>query len=234
MIKNSTTLMKRFIEEQLSPLIQSIKKPKTWNYAPSSTTTSYQKYVGLRNLGCICYMNSMMQQFFMIPALRYNLMCVDDGVAEDLKEYKGDQIDDNMMHQLQKLIAHLELSERSDYNPKEFCFAFKEFDGSPTNTAEQKDAQEFLNLIFDRLENALKPTSRKHLVNGIFGGKLCSQMVCSECGKLKNRAEDYLNLSLPVKGVKSVHESLAKLVEGEIINDYQCDGCNRKVDLQRR
>ena len=91
-------------------------------------------------------------------------MCVDDGKPEELKEYKGDMIDDNMLHQLQTLIAHLELSERNDYNPKPFCFAFKEFDGSPTNTGEQKDSQEFLNVLFDRLENALKPTSRKHLV----------------------------------------------------------------------
>lgn len=139
-----------------------------------------------------------------------------------------------MLHQLQKLISHLELSERNEYNPKPFCFAFKEFDGSPTNTAEQKDAQEFLNLLFDRLETALKPTTRKHLVEGIFGGKMCSQMVCPECGKMKNRMEDYLNLSLPVKGVKSIEESLQKQVEGEIIDDYMCDGCNRKVDLQKR
>jgi len=216
-------------------MIQTIKKPKIWNYAPPSTgESSSQKYVGLRNLGCICYMNSMMQQFFMIPAFRYNLLCVDDGKPEEFKEYKGERIDDNMMHQLQKLVAHLELSDRSEYNPMHFCFAFKEFDGQPTNTAEQKDAQEFLNLLFDRLENALKPTSRKHLVSGIFGGKMCSQMVCTECGKVKNRMEDYLNLSLPIKGLKSVEESLQKQVEGEVINDYQCDNCNRKVDLQKR
>jgi len=34
-------------------------------------------------------MNSMLQQFFMIPALRYNLLCVEDGVSEVFKEYKG-------------------------------------------------------------------------------------------------------------------------------------------------
>jgi len=53
----------------------------------------------------------------MIPALRYNLMCVNDGKDEEFKEYKGETIDDNMMHQTQKLIAHLELSERTEYNP---------------------------------------------------------------------------------------------------------------------
>jgi len=75
---------------------------------------------------------------------------------------------------MQKLLAHLELSQRMDYNPVGFCFAFKEFDGTPTNTSEQKDAQEFLNVLFDRVENVLKPTPRKYLLQSIFGGKTCS------------------------------------------------------------
>lgn len=106
----------------------------------------------------------------MIPALRYNLLCVDDQLPEDCQEFKGESVDDNLLHQLQKLMANLELSERMDYNPWEFCFAFKEFDGTPTNTAEQKDAQEFLNLAFDRLETALKGTSRRNLLQSVFGG----------------------------------------------------------------
>jgi len=100
----------------------------------------------------------------MIPAFRYNLLCVDDKVPENLVEYKGNTIDDNVLHQLQKLMAHLELSERSDYNPYEFCFAFKDFEGNPTNVGEQKDAQEFLTSAFDRIETLLKDTSRKYLL----------------------------------------------------------------------
>ena len=100
-------------------------------------TDPNQKYVGLKNLGCICYMISMMQQFFMIPAFRYNLLSVDDGLPaapNNLKSWECD--DDNMLHQIQKLIAHLELSERSEFDPKDFCFSFKEMDGSPTNISE--------------------------------------------------------------------------------------------------
>jgi len=37
---------------------------------------------------------------------------------------------------MQRLFTNLELSERMDYNPFGFCFAFKEFDGQPMNTAE--------------------------------------------------------------------------------------------------
>jgi ubiquitin C-terminal hydrolase len=76
--------MKKFLGQHLVPLISTIKKPKNWNYQPATAHEGAQKYVGLRNLGCICYMNSMMQQFFMTPAFRYNLLCVDDGKEENL------------------------------------------------------------------------------------------------------------------------------------------------------
>ena len=132
--------MDSFLKKCMLPLITRIKVHDGWGYVPSSSSSTKQAFVGLRNLGCICYMNSMMQQFFMIPQFRYQLLSADDKVPEDMKDYQGLQIDDNMLHQMQKVFAHLELSERQDYNPQEFCFAFKDLDGMPTNLREQKDA----------------------------------------------------------------------------------------------
>ena len=40
------------------------------------------------------------------------MLCVDDKVPDNLVTFKGSQVDDNMLHQLQKLFAHLELSNR--------------------------------------------------------------------------------------------------------------------------
>lgn len=71
-------------------------------------------------------------------------------------------------------MSNLEASERNDFNMRGFCYAYKDFDGSPTNHLEQKDSQEFLSMFMDRLENELKPTSRKYLVKNTFGGKTCS------------------------------------------------------------
>lgn len=31
-----------------------------------------------------------------------------------------------------------------------------------------------------------------------------------------------------------MHDSLGKLIEGEVISDYHCEGCNKKVDLSKR
>jgi ubiquitin carboxyl-terminal hydrolase 34 len=85
-------------------------------------------------------------------------------------------VDDNVLHQLQKMFGFLELSERQDYNPRDFCFAFKDFDGNPTNTHIQQDAQEFLNMAFDRIENLLKGTKEKYLLQSVFGGKTCNEV----------------------------------------------------------
>lgn len=63
-------------------------------------------------------------------------------------------------------------------------------------------------MAFDRMENLLRGTSRKYLVQSVFGGQTCSQVVCSECGTCKNRVEDFYNLSLTVKDTKSMAESL--------------------------
>lgn len=37
------------------------------------------KHAGMRNLGCICYLLSVMQQFFMIPAFRQGILEVNFG-----------------------------------------------------------------------------------------------------------------------------------------------------------
>ena len=42
-------------------------------------------------------MNSMLQQFYMIPAFRYSLLKVIDETPTKMVEYKDRMIDDNML-----------------------------------------------------------------------------------------------------------------------------------------
>lgn len=95
------------------------------SYNPHAEKRSKLNYVGIKNLGCICYMNSMLQQFFLIPSFRYCLLQVNDNKPPQYSEGKLD-IDDNVLHQLQKMFTFLELSERQYYNPHEFCHSFKD------------------------------------------------------------------------------------------------------------
>ena len=98
-------------------------------------------YAGIHNLGCICYMIAMLQQFFLTKPFRSLVLMADDGVEENLVKHASREIDDNLFHQLQTMFANLELTERQEYNPEDFCFAFKDFDGNPVNVGVQQDAQ---------------------------------------------------------------------------------------------
>ena len=221
------------LHECLEPLCKSIRPHKGWAYIPASESRSRLGFSGLKNLGCICYMLSMIQQFYLIPTFRYGILAADD--RRPIADKNPEGIDDNVLHQFQRIFAYLELTERQDYNIRQFCFAFKDLDGKPTNVTHQQDAQEFLNLIFDRLENLLRATPEKYLLQGIFGGKTCSQIICKGgCGSVKKNYEDFYNLSLGVKGNKSLFESLDKYISGENISGYFCEKCGKKVEVVKR
>jgi len=104
-------------------------------------------------------MNSMMQQFFNVPAFRYCLLSANDEVGVDMQEHNDERFDDNFLHQMMSMFGHLILSDRQYYNPTPLCYSYKSYDGQRTNVREQKDAQEFLNVAFDRVEGLLKDTS---------------------------------------------------------------------------
>lgn len=55
------------------------------------------------------------------------------------------------------------------------------------NVSIQQDAQEFINLFFDKMESSLKGTCFRGIFETIFGGKTCSQTVCSNCKAVNER-----------------------------------------------
>ena len=46
--------------------------------------------------------------------------------------------------------------------------------------------------------------------------------------------ELFYNLSLQVKDCTGIYDSLAKLVKGQTIEDYHCEGCQKKVNVTKR
>ncbi len=132
-------------------------------------------YVGLKNLGCICYMNSFMQQLYMIPFFRHSIVSCQD------PNFKQENIDEDLLYQIQKMFLNLRNSDKKFYNPKPFCHAFKDYDGNPTNVLEQMDIDEFSNILFDRVENQLRPTKQETLIKDMFGGVFSNEIVCKGC-----------------------------------------------------
>ena len=130
------------IDNGLLKLLENFKELKMFSYMPSKDAKSSYGYLGLRNPSCVCYMLAMLQQFYMTPIFRHALLMADDGVPPkivDADRY-GQEVDDNILHQFQRMFGYLSLSDKQDFDPAPFCYSFKDYSGKPVNMAIQQDA----------------------------------------------------------------------------------------------
>jgi len=74
--------MVAFIKDLFQPMIESVPRPRDWSHQPYDKIRRADEQVGIRNLGNVCYMISMLQQFFMVPTFRYSLLKVLDTSPE--------------------------------------------------------------------------------------------------------------------------------------------------------
>jgi ubiquitin carboxyl-terminal hydrolase 34 len=191
-------------------------------------------YVGLKNLGNICYMNSMLQQLYMNKTFRYLLMRIDDKKEPKMTlDPKENLVDDNFLHQIQRIFGYLENTTRLDFIPSAFCVAYKPF-GESVNIMIQQDVQEFVSMFFDRLEQGIKEHPLKRLVDSFYHGKNANLFNCHECKKTKKVEETFYSITLEVKNSKTLSESFNRYILGELISDYKCDFCQKKVDVSKK
>ena len=180
-----------------------------WDFDSASAGKAACGYVGLKNLGCICYMNATNQNFFMVPKFRHAVLQFDDE-EEDKNE--------SVMYQLQRMFANLQESERMFYNPKQFTVALKDM-GEPTNVMVQKDASEYLGNLFQQMENQLQGTKHEKMMKNVFGGFICNELFANG-GHYSARSQPFSFLSVPVKNISNLQDSLKQFISGDQV-DYK-------------
>ena len=133
-------------DEQIEDFLEGLVNPSSREHAMRASSG----YVGLRNFGCTCYMNSLIQQLFMLPDFRAGIL--EAPLPMQIKEDEGAKL---VLRELQRTFANLQESCKEFYAPSGFVKAFQ-FYGSPINVREQQDTCEFFNVLCDYLENSSK------------------------------------------------------------------------------
>nr|GMD21745.1 ubiquitin carboxyl-terminal hydrolase 18-like [Ipomoea batatas] len=121
--------------------------------------------------------------------------------------------------------------------------------GGNLGYGKQEDAHEFMRFAIDTMqlvcldefggEKAVHPNSQETtLIQHIFGGRLQSQVICTQCKNISNQYENMMDLNVEIHGdVASLEECLDQFTAKESLhgdNMYKCDRCNDYVGAWKR
>ena len=189
-----------------------------------------EKYVGLKNMTSTCYLNSIIQQLFMIPTLRETIIKIENPSTN------------NVLYELQLLFSALKIYENYSYDPKSFVVA------NNLNFGEQMDADEFYGTLIDKIEKNIKEIycheildsknenkitnyKYKNLFNYFFGIKVLDELRFVECNHKRYNEFCYYNIQVEIKNCNNLYESLNNYFKEEVMdgdNKINCEECNTK------
>ncbi|XP_061713284.1 ubiquitin carboxyl-terminal hydrolase 7-like isoform X2 [Cydia pomonella] len=158
-------------------------------------------YIGLKNQGATCYMNSLLQTLFFTNVLRK---------AVYLIPTTGDDSSCSVAFALQRVFYDLQFSDKPVATKK----LTKSFGWETLDSFMQHDVQEFLRVLLDKLENKMKTTVVEGTVPKLFEGKMTSFIKCKNVNCTSTRVESFYDIQLCVKG-KSNNYISTELLEGD-------------------
>ena len=203
------------------------------------------KFIGLQNMSATCYLNSIMQQLYMIPMLRESILKINNPSKT------------NILYELQVLFSALKIYEFAYYDPRSFVVANK------LNFYEQMDADEFYGTLIDKLENDIKNIygnnnkdaksvsnlvpkdgkseknenyKYKNIFNYFFGIEVLDELKFVDCNHSRNNKFFYNSIQLEIKNFDNIQDSLKNYFKTEVMdgdNKINCEICKIKRNCHK-
>ncbi|WRX33029.1 Peptidase C19 [Theobroma cacao] len=188
-----------------------------WTYDSKKETG----YVGLKNQGATCYMNSLLQTLYHIPYFRK--------AVYHMPTTENDMPSGSIPLALQSLFYKLQYSD-SSVATKELT---KSFGWDTYDSFMQHDVQELNRVLCEKLEDKMKGTVVEGTIQQLFEGHHMNYIECINVDYKSTRKESFYDLQLDVKGCRDVYASFDKYVEVERLEVLQLQLKRFEYDFMR-
>lgn len=192
------------------------------SWAPAWDSRKETGFVGFKNQGATCYLNSLLQTLYCLSAFRRAVYVMPlppvpgDGAVE--RKEGTSTVAERQSYELQKVFYELQSSPTTVKTKR----LTESFGWDNAELFQQHDAQELNRVLCDRLAETLKRGKVKDTVAELFEGKTTSFVECTDVEYTSSRDEVFYDLSLNVLGLAGVDEALRAYTAVEIM-----DGDNR-------
>ncbi len=120
----------------------------------------------------------------------------------------------SILCQLQRLFARLQLSLMSAISSAGLTSAFG-WRGDDVYL--QHDVQELMHVMFDALQQQHGASRVGQFLTSACHGTMCDYVQCMTCHTRRERMDTFMDLSMDVKGLSSLHESFQQFIKPDVL-----------------